>query len=294
MSIITSAIQTIKNIGPIIKNKYISYEDLDTMINELDLLLKISIQSKYSMLTEPNYGLDVIFPAINHLTLFLDAEDLGSIALVSKTLHNLMVINFGQKQTNIFIAEHYISNKKYNYKVNIDFIVDEQKLSIPINVKTIFHKKLRILIGHEKYFELYDKIFFKDDIIYLINKNEGVTTYYTFVCLFCENPNYDENEHKSCLMNYYEQSSFNYPDFENHLNKFHRSYDCSSYNYYKNYICPEKEYLIMERLKNNTPTQIIETCNKEFDGIGYIPYGNKNCSRCNYPYMMHTSYYYSL
>ncbi len=291
---ITKTIQAIKNIGPIIKNKYISHEDLDTIINELDLLLKISIQSKHSMLTEPNYGLDVIFPAINHLQMFLNECDLGSIALVSKTLYNLMIINFTQKQTNVFIAKHYIINENYDYKINVDFIVDEQKLSIPINVKTIFHKKLRLLIGYEKYFETYEKVFFKDDIIYLMNKNKGVTIYYTFVCLFCEKPNCDADEHKSCIINYYNQNSFNYPDFENHLKQFYRANKFNYYDEYKNYICPEKEYLTLGKLKNNIPTKMIETCNKKFDGIGYIPHENKNCGRCKYPYMMHTSYYYSL
>ncbi len=167
MTSINTLIAYIDNIYTSIKNRYVSHDDLDILINKLDTLLKISLKSKNLFLTELHYGLDTLFPAIEHLKLFLDVEDLGAIALVSKTIYNLMVINFTKLQTEIYILKYYIKNCKYD--VNINFVVKGQKLLVPIPANIIALKKLRLTIGFEEYFKTYNHILLRADFVYLNN-----------------------------------------------------------------------------------------------------------------------------
>ncbi len=272
------------NIHPIIKNKYVSYDELDELIVNLDSLLKLSIQSKHSMLTEPNYGLDVIFPAINHLQLFLDEEDLGTIALISKTLYNLMVLNFTSIRTEIYIIKHYI--KHYKYNVNIDFNINEKILSVPIPVNIVKLKQLRNLIGCEEYFKKHIFIFSKLDLLYIVfNKNEPINKSYC-VCVFCEKFILDHDKHERCKMDFYDNSLIKYPnDIISH----------GAYipTYKIDYIRPDLEHLIRQTKQQMPPR--MRRCNGKFDTKyrGHKPNDNDLCNLCYMQHVFHTLSYES-
>jgi hypothetical protein len=90
-----------------IKHKYVGIEDLKNFIEKTEILLKLDIESMDYLLTNKLPSLDIIFPAIEHLNLFLSDADIGAIALVSTNLHNLMVSNFGKLKIDICVAKHY-------------------------------------------------------------------------------------------------------------------------------------------------------------------------------------------
>ncbi len=250
MTSVSLLTRDIINIHTTIKNKYVSYDELNDLIINLDSLLKLSTRSKHSMLTEPNYGLDVIFPAINHLQMFLSEEDFGSIALVSKTLYNLMVLNFTQLQTELYIIKYYIKNCKYN--VNINFNVNGQLLSVPIPVNIIMLKKLRGLIGCEKYFEKNTFIFSKLDLLYIIfNKYEQINKSY-YVCVFCEKFISNHDEHERCKMDFYDNSLIKYPNGIISHGAYMPSYKID-------YIRPELEYLA-RKTKQQMPPRMRTRC----------------------------------
>ncbi len=271
MTSITKIIGEINVIKNPVKNGYISIKDLDILIENLGPLLDSAINAKNRMITTPHYGLDVIFPAINHLILFLDAEDLGSIALVSKTLHNLMVSNFTQLQTEIFILQHYVGNHAYNFNINIDFLVNDKKITIPLNIKMIKFKQIRKMVGYEKFQQLYGQNphrFFRDDYISQMSKNNEISYYRTILCLFCEKPNLYYEDHKNCAANYNENSPIKYSNFDNIKIVRH-------YNLTINYLHPELEYLAIQILKQNMPDKMKKTCN----GI-FVDRGDEICQKC--------------
>lgn len=70
---------------------------------------------------QPN-ELEIIFPAISHLKLFLTDAAMGTIALLSKTFYNGMVSNYGQLNVDIFITKHYI-DYWYDHIIFKEFVV---------------------------------------------------------------------------------------------------------------------------------------------------------------------------
>jgi hypothetical protein len=249
-------ITNIDNITLSIKNRYVSHDELDMLINKLDTLLNISIQSKKLLSTGPHYGLDVIFPAMEHLKLFLYMEDLGSIALVSKTLYDLMVINFTQLQIDICILKYYIKMCKYD--VNINFVVFGQELSVPIPVNIIALQKLRLLIGFDEYFKNYNYILLKSDFVSLKKVkvrflNDDMFMEYTnmvlndFVnlnwCIHCETIVTNWCEHRQCEYKYQKNDD-----------------KCQPGKYIK-YLQPELQYYAVKQLKENyKPILICTNC----------------------------------
>jgi hypothetical protein len=255
MTTITSIIKDIDTISPNIKNKYVSLDELQLLQDKMETFLEIITTSKNSILRDKHYGLDVIFPAMDHLKLFLDVEDLGAIALVSKTLYDLMVKQFTHFNIDVYILNHYISNKIYDYDVNINFIVQGQPISVPINIDLISHRKLRMLIGHKKYILLKGgyKALSKDDFIYVFNKNKEIRTYNTVICIFCEKLNLYHDEHTHCALEYHNNSPIKYTNFEN-ITTFGR------YLIKTNPICPELEFIALQNLKKNIPIKMKSTC----------------------------------
>ncbi len=246
MTSIDSLITNIDNITSSIKNRYVSHDDLDILINKLDTLLKVSMHSKNLFITEKHYGLDVIFPAIEHLKLFLDVEDLGAIALVSKTLYDLMVINFTKLRTDIYILKHYI--KMYKYDVNINFVVYGQKILVPIPVNIVALQKLRLIIGFEAYFKTYNYILLKCDFASLKNArmqflNDDMFMEYINIvlvdfinlnwCIDCETIVTSWCEHRTCERKY-----------ENN------SYELQPSKYIK-YLQPELQYYATKQIEEN-------------------------------------------
>ncbi len=278
---ITAIIKEINTITPIIKNKYISYDDLNNLISNMELFLKMAITSKNSMLSDLHVGLDVIFPAIDHLKLFLGKPDLGAIALVSKTLYDLMIKQFTQVKTDIFILQHYITNKNYDHDVNVNFVVNGQQVLVPINASAIAHKKLRILIGHTKYLKLYKKVgysFFKDDFIYNFYKGNKIKIYDSILCIFCQKLNFYHSEHLYCAFEYHNNAEKKYPEFEK-ITTF------VGYNMPLNNICPELEYLAIENLKINMPSAMKYSCKGVYNGGK-----NNTCSKCGIKKHIHDIY----
>ncbi len=253
MTSIDSLITNIDNITSSIKNRYVSHHDLDILINKLDTLLKVSLQSKNLFAIEKHYGLDVIFPAIEHLKLFLDVEDLGAIALVSKTLYDLIVMNFTKLRTDIYILKYYIKNNKYD--VNINFIVKGQQLLVPIPANIIALQKLRLIIGFEEYFKTYNYILLKSDLVSLKNTrlqflNDDMFMEYVNVvledfnnlnwCIDCEIIVTNCCEHWMCGRKY--------------RNNY---YKCQPPKYIK-YLQPELQYYATKQLKENY--EIVRIC----------------------------------
>jgi len=281
MTSIDTLTNYIDTITPTIKNKYVAYNDLNLLIEKMGSLLKVTIDSKNSILSEPHYGLDIIFPAIHYLKLFLDEEDLGSIALVSKKLYNLMVSNFTQLKVDICILHHYIKNSVYDYDVNINFVVEGQNLLVPINISDIANKKLRILIGYEGYWQLYKDVrssYFRDDYIELYHETKEIRYYDTIVCIFCKKLNLYRDEHTHCAFEYYENTSNKYPDFENIKNI--QFFDHGYIN-----IFPELEYYAIQKLKTKMPIKMKYTCKGLYtEGIDY------SCSQCGINENIHNIY----
>ncbi len=282
MTSITKIINDIDTIRNPVKNGYVACDDLDILIINLDSLLKSAVNAKNRMILSPHYSLDVLFPAIEHLRLFLNSEDLGAIALVSKTLYNLMVLNFTQLQTEIFILEHYVANYVYfKSYANIDFIVNNQKITIPLNIRMIKFKQIRMLIGFEKYQQLYGRNphrFFKDDFIISMIQNDEIGYYQTILCIFCEKPNLCYEDHKNCAIDYQKISPIKCQNFENIKSGKH-------YTLSINYLHPELEYLAIQHLKENMPNAMKITCKgKYYDGY------NQTCFKCSMFKHVHTLY----
>lgn len=226
-------------------------------------------------------GLDVIFPAMDHLKLFLGEPDLGAIALVSKTLHNLMIKQFTQVKTDVFILQHYITNKNYDYDVNVNFVVNGEQISVPMDVTTIAHKKLRILIGQKKHNKLYKKDlhdFSKDNLIRTFYKKKRIEIYDTIICVFCEKPNFYHEEHKYCAYEYHNTAKKKYPDFEK-ITKY------VDYNVIVNFIRPDLEYIALRNLKANMPIKMKYTCK----GV-YVVGNHDTCSKCGIYKHIHDIY----
>ncbi len=276
MSTLTSIVKGINEITPTIKNKYVSYDDLNELICNMESFLKIAIASKNSMLSDLHYGLDILFPAMDHLKLFLEETDLGAIALVSKTLYNLMIKQFTQVKTEVFILHHYISHPNYDYDVNVNFIVDGQQISVPIGVTSVAQKRLRILIGHTNHNKFCNKKckkglndFSKNDLIKSFNKKKRIELYDTILCVFCEKPNFYYEEHSYCAYEYNNNTSNEkYPDFRK-ITKI------SKYNVIFNFINPGLEHVALQNLKTNMPTKMKYTCK----GV-YVEGKHDTCSKC--------------
>ncbi len=279
MTTITSIISNIDKITPIIKNKYISYDELQLLQDNIEPFLQMIINSKNSIASNLHVGLDILFPAMDHLKLFLEESDLGSIALVSKTLYNLMIKHFTQFKIDVSILHHYMSNDNYKYNVDVNFFVQGQKLLVPINAQVIAHKKARTLFGYKKYLENggYYKCF-KDDFIHDFNKEGEIRNYNTIVCIFCEKPNLYHDEHTHCAFEYYNNDWIKYPNFDKITNiaRYKIKYNC---------ICPELEYLTLQNLKINMPTKMKFTCK----GI-YNEGKNNTCSKCGILQHIHDIY----
>ncbi len=243
MTSIDKLIKYIDNISPYIKNKYATPDDLDILINKLDTLLNISKCSKNLLSIEQHYGLDVIFPAIEHLQLFLNVEDLGALALVSKTLYDLMVINFTQFKIDIYILKYYIKTCKYD--VNINFVVYGQELSVPIPANIIALQKLRLIIGFEEYYKTYRYILLKSDHIILNNPNPEYLTDIKELdwCIDCQTIILKWCDHRVC--------------FSKHNNKYY-------YKSYKfvGYLYPEMQHYASKQITDNYKRTVICTdCN---------------------------------
>ena len=201
-------ISSLKKLTPTIKNKYVSHDNLAMLIGELNELLVIAQTSQDEMLIGPHVGLDIIFPAIGHLKLYLDDWDLGAIALTSKTLYNLMVLNFTELVTTINILKHYILGNYYSHIVNIKY---NDELFVPIPVNIIMHRQLRNIVGCEEYFEITipkghghcnGYAFYFDDILHCHKKNNITINLMNLVCVFCKKFKYD-NDHANCAIDYY-------------------------------------------------------------------------------------------
>ncbi len=282
-----------------IKNKYVQVDELTNFIEKTEKILKMAIDSRNFLLTNTQPSLDVIFPAMDHLKLFITDADMGAIALVSKNLYNLMFSHYGESNVDIFITKHYIDNDAYDYSVDVNyntmvpkdinknnhiqqygelpkdsfhFIPDtyiEGKMSL--KVKIIALKKLRKLIGPELYYSEYKIVFFKDDIIYLYLKyNEEKIPYNSKVCMFC---------YRSCCRNHeYCYQSFateqkNEVIFNDHIkNGTHDK---------------EFKYFLHHLNTNNfTPSMFKDNnckfCNSPNDEICNVVYQNINCKN-DYP-----------
>ncbi len=242
VSPIFKAIQILDDIHQPIKNKYVGIDELTTFIEKTEKILKLAIESKNFLLTNTLPSLDVIFPAIDHLKLFLSDADMGAIALVSKNLYNLMVSNYGELNVDIFVAKHYVDNDAYDYSVDVNYhtMVPKDinrnnhirqygelpknefhhirntfiKGKIPLKVKTIALKRLRKLIGAELYFSEHKIIFFKDDIMYLYLKYDETIPYNSKVCMFCYNS--DCLDHVLCYREFAEKQKMEIL-FKDHL-----------------------------------------------------------------------------
>lgn len=230
-------IDTIKkydNICSIINNKYVNIDELKTFIMKTELLLDIAKKTMEYLKSTPQLGLEIIFPVIEHLKLFLTDADMGTIALVSKTLYNLMVSNYGQLNIEIFIAKHYIDNVAYNYNIYKEFYVprrygdgfrndsvvrfgrnnniisEETTIVMPLHIKLIALKKLRQLLGPELYFVEHKIIFFKSDIIHL-HKHKYALDEQMGVCVFC-----GINKKCDCVSSYISDHEFKLK-FKDHI-----------------------------------------------------------------------------
>ncbi len=172
-----------------------------------------------------------------------------------------------------------MANDKYDYNVNVNFIVQEQKLLVPINAQVIAHKKLRMLLGRNKYFEaggMYKS--FKDDFIHDYDIKKEIRIYDTVVCIFCEKPNLYNDEHTHCAFEYHNNTSIKYPDFEKIIN-------IKGYTIKYNHICPELEYFTLHNLKINMPTKMKFTCK----GV-YVDGKNNTCTQCGILKHIHNIY----
>lgn len=258
-----------------IKNGYIQSDELNALIIKMETLLKYSLETKERFASNKNYGLDIIFPAIDHLKQYLNDDDMGAIALTSKTLLNLIILNFKQLQTDIYILKHHIHNKTYNYNINIDFTVHEQKLTVPIPVNVIAMKNLRKLIGQEEYFKKYTYIFFKSDVAYTRYDQK----YGNFcVCPCCEKF-IDSCEH--------------IPDCENIecWGEWIEGNKSKSRQIMTMYVLPEFEYYTIQ-IKQKMPQVMRYTCRGQFRQSGVILPDIDTCNKCKLSYAYHKINYY--
>ncbi len=198
-------IQMATDIHSVIKNGYVSDENLTMLISNLEPLLESVIQSK--KIIQNNVGLDMIFPAMDHLKIFCDGPDLGSMALVSKSFYDLMVQKYGQTQTELYVLEHYFNHDEYHGKVsNINLSFGNEMATLPIDLNIINQKKLRKLIGPKEYFENNDYLFFKSDIMYLADMfNQGICVELCIpdrICIFCGEIKSMNNTHVNCYKFY--------------------------------------------------------------------------------------------
>ena len=174
---------------------YMSIDDGHTLIKNLTLR-SVNDTNFYHL------GLDIIFPAIDHLKLYLSDADMGSIAMVSKKLYQLITSHYTAFQVELFITEYNILHADSYAKINIEFYINGQKILVPIPSKTIPIRKLRILLGPELFFKReYDYIFFTEDIIYKLKKYDFCYDIYinTLVCVFCRKVKDINDDHELCL-----------------------------------------------------------------------------------------------
>ena len=225
---IIKAMQVLDDIHKPIKNKYVGIDDLTNFIEKTEILLQLAIDSKNFLLTNIIPSLNVIFPAIEHLNLFLSDADIGALALVSTNLYDLLISTYGELKIDICIAKHHIENDAYDYSVDVNFCTlipsntDQNDLiqkigefakegpyfvqdthiksKIPLKVKTIALKRLRKLIGQDLYFSEHKIIFFKDDIMYLYDKYEEIIPNNSKVCMFCYTSN--SGDHGPCYLKF--------------------------------------------------------------------------------------------
>lgn len=276
-------ILSLKNITPTIKNKYVSHDNLAMLIGELNELLVIAQTSQDEMLIGHHVGLDIIFPAIGHLKLYLDSWDWGAIALTSKTLYNLMVLNFTELVTTINILKHYILGNYYSHIVNIKF---NDELFVPIPVNIIMHRQLGNIVGCKEYFEITiphrhghctGYAFYLDDILHCYKiKNNITINLMNLVCVFCKKFKYDNN-HDNCANDYYGEE-ITIPDRVHNgiLKPMCHNYRGSNALKTK-YMFPELEY-IEKNKKHKMLDEMRGTCNGKFNKDIYT---NNVCSSCH-------------
>lgn len=280
---IDSILKGLDEMNPIVKNGYISHKDLDVLMTKLEKLSQIATQTKVKFLTTPSIGLDVIFPAIHTVKLFLDASNAGSLALVSKTMYESMVLNFTQSEIDLYILMYYILNPKCTYNVNIEFAVDGKDILVPIPANIIALRRLRFTMTREEYFETYEHAFFKEDVVYLAYNKQNSFQRIFRVCVFCKEF-LDSEYHYTCEKKYHESSSAK--------NGNCRQEDWTKRHKYNiNYVCPELEYLV-DHTKQKMPLSMIHKCGGQFEhrGISYEqghPYDHSRCTSCDMSYVFH-------
>jgi hypothetical protein len=280
---ISNIITSLKTITPTIKNKYVSHHDLKMLIGELNELLVIAQTSQDEMIGEPHVGLDVIFPAIGNLKLYLNSWDLGAIALTSKTLYDLMVLNFTELVTSINILKHYILGNHYYHIVNIKF---NDELFVPIPVNIIMHRQLRNIIGCEEYFKIIipnghyhctGYAFYMEDILHCYKiKNNITIDLLNLVCVFCKKFKYD-NDHNNCAIDYYGEEFTKIIILNNDvLRPMYHNYRGSNTLKTK-YMFPELEH-IEKNKKHKMLDKMKDTCNGKFNKDICV---NKQCPSCH-------------
>lgn len=275
---IPNILLSLKSITPTIKNKYVAYDDLKMLIGELNDLLVVAQVSHDEMLVGPHVGLDKIFPAIDHLKLYLNEKDLGAIALTSKPLYDLMVLNFTELVTRINILKHYIYCRN-TYNVNIKFNVDNNELLVPIPINIIMHKQLKNILGCDEYYKTINwlssgYVFSKKDLLHFNNNYKNVSIdLMNLICVFCKKFKHD-NDHNNCAINYYGDELKIYTnDTLTSMNLNFRGHILL----WTKYMYPELEYI--EKSKKHKMLDTMKgTCEGKFNGQIY---SNNQCSKCN-------------
>lgn len=241
----------LQNITTAIKNKYVCIDDLILFTNEINNISQIAHTAINEILNNPLYSLDCIMPVIRHLDIFLNVYDIGSLALVSKQLYTLLIQEYTKDKIELYILLHYLKNPHYDHVVNINFDVKEkmvsdtltienQNIMIPIHIDVITLKKLRLHLGPKKYYENFNAIFFKNDIVYIIQPLQHSDT--SVYCIFCEKSKIKKLEkynfyprimnHDVCMQKYMNDNNLKY------LTEKRMPYSCQYF------VCPELEYII--------------------------------------------------
>lgn len=263
-----------------IKNKYISIADLNLFIDELEPILKSAINSRDTILNGFHPSLDIIFPAMSHLKLFLTDWEMGSLLLVSKKIYQSMVTECGQLQVDICIIEYYLKDIAKS-TINIDFNVQDKIIAVPISSSIIAKRKLRIAIGPKLFFEKYNHIFFSADIEYLINKEKSANIVFsTLVCIFCGKTKNINDDHRLCLGTHIKNITTDILPTIPHYSfeKEHIKKD--------NFVYPQLELIANEYRKKNMPERMLTTCKGRFSYTGQPAY-SKPCYKCKLPYFIH-------
>lgn len=171
------------------------YYPIDSMSTVKTLCQNLieSIDKFQQKISHPNYSdLTKLQPALDALHSHIDEPTYGAIALLSTSHYSMIKNKLGESKLYICILQHYIHTPIYKQTfAKFQTTIHDKVIDYEVSLDIIAKKKLRILLGPELYYKVYNEVFFKSDLKSCVELHDTgkcvVLRFPRKACVFCLN-----------------------------------------------------------------------------------------------------------